>query len=286
MHFVFAFITLCLATQDPVLEQAVQSLNGFAMTVADSIQLKRSVLESQDGSAGNNPPYGVKRLISGGRRTTFPNGQPIPAVNILTLLDGDRTKMKRYPFYNDTYINTQKEGAFDFFLDLLGPDYDFRHGTLIPGFGAYSTPFGSMYPYATYPNGVGRLVYDSEYKNRPGEWVGGEAGWLMVSNSTGFYGGKRTGIVRLPGDIFQFTDWLFLEWGADWTNPRHREILKGTITHQTRQVPGDKGQLNTAALVDLEDERGNKGMYADNTFRVFGLDGNWSYVQSSVMIFF
>jgi hypothetical protein len=245
---------------------------------------------------GNHSPFGLKRVIAGSGQVEYPNGQPIPPVNLLTLLDPYHVRMLSFPWYNAAYESSQKAAAFHFFQTTYGLNFSaaFHNSTL----DLYLLPEGALAPYSIMPNTTTyRVQLDTKHKDHEGKWVPFiEAGWIFQGAlTTGVYGGQVSQIVprkRLPGDIIIFTDYntinskSFNKHNVDWTSDRHREVFKGRTLNPGRQQVNGEDALNTLSQVEVTDKYGNNGRFVDGTFRNRNLAGNWVATASSIITFY
>jgi len=227
---------------------------------------------------------GYSRLVFGGTDIVIPGGNPIPPVNIFTLLDPRNIRMLSIGVYTQADVDQMRNEAFDFFNDTYG--LNFRLGFHEPTLDIYFLPNAALYQVTRQADPNATLNFDSLNKQRAGEWSAYEVGVLVIMTTNGtFTGGIRQGVQYFAGDLIGKSDYNFVEPNRDWNDPKYRETIRGYPIWPARQTLNSFGVKDTLAHIKIVDKDGNEGILADSTTRSKLLDGNWTLIGRAVFTF-
>jgi hypothetical protein len=224
----------------------------------------------------SNNLYGYDRVIFGGSDLTIPNGDPLPVVDISTLLDPYNHKMLAIgdgDVYNQQDVDLMREEAFDYFLETYG--LNFNNAVHDPVSDIYYLPNALLAQVTRISDDP--IQFDSQYKKRIGVWGSYEVGVLVVMTSGGnFSGGIRQGLTYFSGDLLSKYSYNFVMPEKDWSNPRYREEVKGYPDWPSRQSPNSFGSSDTFGQIRIVDRNGKTGYLVSVVDRVRQLNGNWT----------
>ena len=231
------------------------------------------------------PLHGWNRMIVGGLDIVMTDGQPLPSININTLIDPLNQRMLALGPYDQTYVDDMRNRIVKFFKETY--DLDFLEGFHDPTLDAYFLPNAVLYQVTRQANLNDKLPYDSAHPERIGKWSAYQVGALVMMTKNGTYsGGMRNGVEYQMGDLLSMNEYNFIDPKNDWQhNPHFRETIYGFPIWPARQASNSFGVKDTTGIIQLKDSQQNIGYLVDATSRSKLLDGNWTLISRAIFTF-
>lgn len=225
------------------------------------------------------------RVILGLSELVEPNGDPLPVVDVNTLIDPHNLRMLSLgngAIYDQAKVDAMRSEAFTYFKDTYG--LDFLSGAHDPISDVYALPNALLIQVTRAGTADTPIQLDTANKKRSGKWYGVEAGVLVLMVGNGQYtGGLRNGLIYFNNDLLSKYTYSFCKPDSDLSNPNNREDVKGFPDWPSRQTANSFGAADTFGQVRVVDDQGNTGYLVSVVDRVRLLNNNWA-THSRVII--
>jgi len=207
----------------------------------------------------------IDRVLLNSVTFKVPSFYPLPPVRYNQSLDSNNARWASWAFVKAGEIDARKAACIASVKQVFGIDF----GTVTEdALGVRRLPEATMAPISRRSGPNDRLMFDSEYKHRTGEWGAGEGGWNFNMETNGLYGGEKTGATRVANKhLLQCVTFYFYEAGttdaeiaADF---RKLETMNVTSYNPTVLFENEWGKQNMLAETRLVFENGQEGQLTE-----------------------
>lgn len=213
------------------------------------------------------------RVILNAVDFVVPDFYPLPPIRYDQSLDPLHGRMRSWACNEPGYVDAFEISFLDYMKRVFG--LDFRSGTKDPVSGVWRIPEATAAPCSRQSPPADRLMFDSEYRHRAGEWGAREGGWNVLMETDGPFGGEKTGSTRKAGSILQCMTFYFTDADPeDLTNPRKVERMTAISYNPTYTYANEWGKLNMLAETRLTFEDGRVGQLTE-TITQNKIPGSW-----------
>jgi len=204
---------------------------------------------------------------------------PTIAQIVAAVTDPNHAAMISTGLYNQTQVNALRADAFAYFNNTFG--IDFSVGFVLAN-GTIVLPNFIMIPYSNLHTSAVHVSFDSAHMDRGSDasWYGYQFGELVVALTAGLItGGTHIGDNYGAGDIMTLFDYNLMKTDGNPPSPDvQREILRARTPWIGKNIsPNSQGYSDSPSKLEVVDEDGNVGFYAENIMFIKYVDTGLIY---------
>ena len=207
----------------------------------------------------------IDRVLLNSVTFKVPSFFNLPPIYYNQSLDPNNARWVSWAFVDPAFVAARKADCINSVKTIFGIDFGTATEDIL---GVRRLTEATMAPISRRSGPNDRLMFDSEYKHRTGEWGAAEAGWNFNMETNGLYGGQKTGATRVANKhLLQCVTFYFYEAGVTDLEIagdfRLLETMNVTSYNPTVLFENEWGKQNMLAETRLSFENGQVGQLTE-----------------------